>query len=56
MKLVTGDWNSMVPAYGKWAGPGWGGGARTSEVVWTEPPCYNESATVGSGLELSVFA
>lgn len=41
MGLVDWDWNSMVPTYGKWAGPGWSGGARTSQVDWTEPPCYN---------------
>ena len=44
------DWNtdSMVPTYGKWGGPGWGGGARTSQVDWKEPPCYNETVKTSS--------
>jgi hypothetical protein len=34
--------NVVVPTYGLWAGPGWSGGARSSDVDWTVSPCMNE--------------
>jgi Ca2+-binding RTX toxin-like protein len=39
--IITGG-ESLCPTYGLWAGAGWSGGARTSQVKWTESPCYNE--------------
>jgi len=49
--LLDWDANAAVPTYGKWAGPGWGGGARTDKVDWAEPPCYNESVKTAANPE-----
>ena len=51
--LLDWDANSLVPTYGKWAGPGWGGGARKmpSEETWTVAPCYNQSVIGSSNPE-----
>jgi Ca2+-binding RTX toxin-like protein len=44
--LLDRDGSSVMPTYGYWAGPGWGGGQRlqgAQPVDWTRPPCYNEN-------------
>jgi len=44
--LLDRDGSSVMPTYGDWAGPGWGGGQRlqgAQPVDWTRPPCYNEN-------------
>ena len=44
--LLDRDGSSVMPTYGYWAGPGWGGGQRlqgAQPVDWTTPPCYNEN-------------
>jgi len=44
--LLDRDGSSVMPTYGDWAGPGWGGGTRSPEggnVEWETLPCYNSS-------------
>ena len=33
----------LIPTYGSWSGPGWSGGSRSSNIIWSEPPCYKDS-------------